>query len=125
MQLEQLKDLVVDALDDLKAKDIRVIDVRGLSNVTDLMVVATGSSSRQVQSMAQHLEEKVKQAGVTPLGSEADKQAEWVLVDLGELVVHIMQQAVRDYYQLERLWSTPMAGESAFEDEDLARAGHG
>jgi len=107
MQIEKLKAVVLDALDDLKAKDIAVIDVRNKSSVTDLMIVATGSSNRQVKSLAENVAEKSKQNGVRPLGMEGADVGEWVLVDLGDIVVHVMLAQVRIFYQLERLWSMP------------------
>ncbi|MDH5544632.1 MAG: ribosome silencing factor [Gammaproteobacteria bacterium] len=111
MQTEELLQLVIDALEDMKAKDISVIDVRHLSNITDIMVVATGTSTRQVASIASSVAEKAKAAGVMPFGVEGSSVGEWVLVDLGDVVVHVMQPSIREFYQLERLWSTPPAGE--------------
>ena len=104
MQLSKLKNIVVDALDDLKAKDVVEIDVRQQSDVTDLMIIASGSSSRQVKSLAEHVCVKAKENGVIPLGVEGEDTGEWVLVDLGDIVVHVMQEPVRKFYQLERLW---------------------
>lgn len=106
MEADTLTNLVVDALDDLKAKDIQVLDVRGKTNVTDFMVVASGTSNRQVKALAENVLEKTKTAGVKPLGTEGEAEAEWILVDLGDVVVHIMQPSVRDFYQLEKLWNT-------------------
>ena len=104
MQLTKLKNIVVDALDDLKAKDVLEIDVSRQSDVTDLMIIASGSSSRQVKSLAEHVCVKAKENGVEPLGVEGEDTGEWVLVDLGDIVVHVMQEPVRKFYQLERLW---------------------
>ena len=104
MQNEQLVQLAVDALEDLKAKDITVIDVRGKTSVTDFMVVASGTSSRHVKSLADNVLEKVKEQGVRPLGSEGLEGGEWALLDLGDVVVHVMQVATRQFYDLERLW---------------------
>lgn len=106
MEIEQLIHLVIDALEDVKAKDIRTLDVRGKSNVTDVMVIASGTSARQVKSLADRVVEKAKEAGVRALGVEGEREAEWVLVDLGDVVVHVMQPEIRDFYQLEKLWST-------------------
>jgi len=106
MEIDQLIHLVIDALEDVKAKDVRTLDVRGKSNVTDVMVIASGTSARQVRSLADKVVEKAKEAGVKPLGVEGEREAEWVLVDLGDVVVHVMQPEIRDFYQLEKLWST-------------------
>jgi len=105
MNADELKDVVLDALDDLKAKDVIVIDVRDKSTVTDIMVVATGTSNRQVKSLADNVSVKSKELGVVPLGIEGADVGEWVLVDLGDVVVHVMLDPVRRFYQLERLWS--------------------
>jgi len=105
MKLEQLKKLVVTALEDLKASDIKVLDVRGLSNVTDLMVIASGNSDRQVKALANNVIEEAKQKGHPPIGVEGEQVGEWALVDLGDVVVHIMLPTVRDFYNLEKLWS--------------------
>ncbi len=99
-----LKHLVIEALDDLKAEDIIALDVRGQSDVTDIIVIASATSQRQAKALAQHVVEQAKAAGIRPLGTEGEHDAEWVLVDLGDVVVHVMQPRIRDYYQLERLW---------------------
>lgn len=112
METEELVKLVIDALEDIKAQDISVIDVRELNNITDVMVIASGTSSRQVAAIARNVAEKAKEAGVRPFGTEGENVGEWVLVDLGDVVVHIMQPSIREFYQLERLWSTPPAGET-------------
>jgi ribosome silencing factor RsfS/YbeB/iojap len=103
--LEQLRTVVLNALDDLKAKDVRQIDVRGKSGFTDLLVVASGTSSRHVQSIADEVVKKAKQAGVPPIGVEGQREAEWVLVDLGDVIVHVMLPRTREFYALERLWT--------------------
>ena len=113
MEVDRLKAIVLDALDDLKAKDVKVIDVRGQSNVTDLMVIATGTSNRQVKSLAGNVALKAKEQGNPPLGVEGEDTGEWVLVDLGDIVVHVMLEPVRQFYQLERLWSMPQDDASA------------
>lgn len=101
----QLRALVLAALDDLKARDVREIDVREKSSVTDLLVVASGTSSRHVKSIAEEVVRKAKQAGLPPIGVEGQREAEWVLVDLGDIVVHVMLPRTREFYGLERLWT--------------------
>ncbi|GAA0720644.1 hypothetical protein GCM10009105_30250 [Dokdonella soli] len=102
---ERLRLLVIGALDDLKAKDVQEIDVRGKSSVTDLLVVASGTSSRHVKSIADEVVKKAKQAGLPPIGVEGQREAEWVLVDLGDVIVHVMLPRTREFYGLERLWT--------------------
>lgn len=109
MKVDELTQIVVEALDDLKAVDVRVINVRGKSSVTDVMVVATGTSTRHVKSLADNVVVKVKQNGVIPLGVEGEDVGEWVLVDLADVVVHVLQAETRDFYQLEKLWETEPA----------------
>lgn len=104
MQNEALVHLAVDALEELKGKDILTIDVRGKTSVTDFMVIASGTSSRHVKSLAENVLEKAKAQGVRPLGSEGLEGGEWALLDLGDVVVHVMQVATRQFYDLERLW---------------------
>ncbi len=93
------------AMEDLKAKDVIEIDVRGKTSVCDYMVIASGTSTRHVKSIADEAVRKVKDVGVMPLGVEGEREAEWVLVDLGDVVVHVMLPRVREYYALERLWT--------------------
>jgi ribosome-associated protein len=101
---EFLGELVTEALDDLRAVNPVVLDVRGRTSITDLMVVATGTSNRHVKSLADHVIEKAKEAGVRPLGVEGAQGAEWILVDLGDGVVHVMAEETRDRYRLEQSW---------------------
>lgn len=96
--------LVKDALDDLKAVNTVTLDVRELSNVMDYLVISSGTSSRHVKSLAQNVAQKAKAAGQQPIGVEGEDAGDWVLVDLGDVVVHVMQPATRDFYDLERLW---------------------
>lgn len=112
MNVDELTQVAVEALEDLKAVDVRVINVRGKSNVTDVMVVATGTSARHVKSLAENVVEKVKKNGVKPLGIEGEDVGEWVLVDLADVVVHVLQAEMRDFYQLEKLWETEPANRS-------------
>lgn len=104
MQTEQLVELVIAALEDLKAQGIVSIDVRDKTSITDVMVIATGSSSRQVKALADNVLEKAKEQGIRPVGSEGLEGGEWGLIDLGNVVVHVMQPATREFYDLERLW---------------------
>lgn len=120
LKLPQLKKLVITALEDLKAGDIKVLDVRGLSNVTDLMVIASGNSDRQVKALANNVIEEAKQKGHPPIGVEGEQVGEWALVDLGDVVVHIMLPTVRDFYNLEKLWSD--AGQLEVADPARAKA---
>jgi ribosome-associated protein len=104
MESEQLKSLVTDALKELKAADVAVIDVAEVSGFTDYMVIASGTSTRHVKSLAENLIRRCRSAGVRPLGVEGEGVAEWILVDLGDVVAHIMLPEVRDFYNLEKLW---------------------
>jgi len=105
MQVEELRDVVIKVLEDMKAKDIVVIDVKGRTSITDIMVIASGTSDRHVKSLAEAVAFQAKAAGETPLGSEGVEEGEWALVDLNGVVVHVMLPKVRDFYQLERLWN--------------------
>jgi len=121
MTIDELKQLAVDTLDDSKAEDITVLDVKGKTTVTDWIVVASGTSSRHVKSLANSVMEAAKEAGKTPLGSEGQDEGEWVLVDLGDVVVHVMQRQVREYYDLESLWSVEAMNKQALQrEQDLA-----
>ena len=97
--------IALDALADLKALEPVSLDVRALSSVTDYLLVASGTSTRHVKSLAENVLMKAKASGVRPLGIEGERVGEWVLVDFGDVVVHVMQPATRSFYDLERLWS--------------------
>ena len=99
-----LKAVVINALDDMKALEIKVLDVRGLTDVADTMVIASGTSDRHVRSVAQKLVEKTKAAGFRPHGVEGQQDSDWVLIDLNEMIVHVMLPRVREFYGLEKLW---------------------
>ena len=111
-----LRKQVLSALDELKAKDVREIDVRGKTSITDLLLIARGTSTRHVKSIADEVVKFAKRAGVLPLGVEGEREAEWVLVDLGDIVVHVMLPRIREFYGLERLWTVgddmPQASEA-------------
>jgi len=104
MDLRKLQRIVVDALDDIKAQDIRVFDTTSLTELFDRVIIATGTSNRQTRALAAHVRDKVKEAGGKVVSMEGTDTGEWVLVDLGDAVVHIMQPAIRVYYNLEELW---------------------
>lgn len=99
-----LLEMTTQVLDDMKARDVRVLDVSRLTSITDYMVIASGTSRRHVQSIAERLVERAKESGHPPYGIEGTDAAEWVLVDLQDVVVHVMQAEVRDFYKLEKLW---------------------
>lgn len=103
---EALSRLLADTLEDTKAIDVRVLDVRALTTVTDFMIVASGRSDRHVKAMAERVLERAKEAGMRPLGVEGAQTAEWVLIDLGDVLVHAMQAHTREFYQLEKLWES-------------------
>jgi ribosome-associated protein len=103
--VDHLRERVLAALDELKAKDVREIDVRGKTSIADFLVIASGTSTRHVKSMADEVVKYAKQAGMMPLGVEGQREAEWVLVDLGDIVVHVMLPRIREFYGLERLWT--------------------
>lgn len=113
MELDQLKQLVLDSLEDMKAQDVQVLDVRGKTAITDLMVVASGTSERHVKAIAETVAFRAKEAGETPLGTEGVNAGEWALVDLNIVLVHVMLPKVRDFYALERLWSATEATRKA------------
>jgi len=115
----ELRKTVVAALEELKAKDVREIDVRGKTSIADLLVIASGTSARHVKSIADEVVKFAKKAGVMPLGVEGEQEAEWVLVDLGDVIVHVMLPRIREFYGLERLWTV---GDRE-QDVDAAQAG--
>ena len=105
MNSEQLCELIIDALEDVKANDIVKLDVRELTTVTDYMVVASGTSNRHVRALAEAVADKSREAGHRPAGIEGEDGSEWVLLDLGDALVHVMLPRVREFYNLEKLWS--------------------
>ena len=102
---DRLLNIVVDAIDDMKGVDLLVIDVRDMTSITDRMVITSGTSTRHVKSIADSVALKAKQAGFPALGVEGAQAAEWVLIDLGDVVVHVMTPAIREFYALEKLWA--------------------
>ncbi len=113
MHSRQVLSLAENALADVKAREVRVMDVRKLTTVTDYMIIASGTSARHVRSIANRLVEKATTAGEPPLGIEGQVGGEWVLVDLQDVVVHIMQPRIRDFYKLEKLWEMGAAADSS------------
>ena len=103
--VEILRRQVLAALDELKAKDVHEIDVRGKTSIADILFIASGTSTRHVKSLADEVVKFVKKAGMMPLGVEGQREAEWVLVDLGDIIVHVMLPRIREFYSLERLWT--------------------
>lgn len=108
-----LKAIVLAALDDMKALDVKVLDVRGLTDIADFMVIASGTSDRHVRSVAQRVVEKTKEAGFRPHGVEGQQDGDWVLIDLHDMIVHVMLPRVREFYGLEKLWDMTVAKRAA------------
>ena len=104
LQGKALQDFVIDKIDDLKGQDIIAIDVKGKSSITDCMIICTGTSTRHVVSIADHVVQESRAAGLLPLGVEGEATADWVVVDLGDVIVHVMQEESRRLYELEKLW---------------------
>ena len=103
---DDLKRLVLEILEDMKAQSVKVLDVRQLTDVTDVMIIASGTSDRHVKAMASQVRDRVAEtARLRPIGVEGDSEGDWVLIDLGDVVVHLMRPETREYYDLERLWN--------------------
>lgn len=107
MSASTLRDFAVTVLEDMKGEQIQVIDLTGRNAFADYLVIASGTSTRQVKAMAERLVERAKQSGMRPMGIEGEREGEWVLVDLCDVVVHVMLPQTRAFYSLEKLWSTP------------------
>ena len=110
--VEDLLKIVQDVLDERKGHNITTLDVRGKTSFTDYMVVVTGTSDRHLKALCDYVVEKVKEQGIKPLGIEGDLGSDWVLLDLGDVIVHAMTAQARGYYQLEKLWSVDRADEA-------------
>ena len=104
MHVEAVRQAAVEALEEIKAKDITVLDVKEMTSLFDYMIVATAESARQTKALARNVQDKLKELGVRVQGLEGEQTGEWVLVDLGDIIVHVMQPAIRTYYNLEQLW---------------------
>ncbi len=116
MQNIELKDLVIQALEDVKGQEIVCMDVSELTDITDFMVVVSGGTNRQVKALVNNVVEDARKSGVKPIGVEGQEQGDWVLIDLADVIVHVMLPKVRQYYDLERLWSmTPFKSEEISE----------
>jgi ribosome-associated protein len=109
MRLNKMQKVAVNALEEFKGQDILVLDVRKLTTMCDTMIIASAQSTRQVKALADTVRERLEQAGASIVGVEGEESAEWVLVDSGDIVVHVMQPAIRAYYKLEELWTPPPA----------------
>lgn len=122
----RLKSTVLAALDDMKAVNVKVLDVKGLTDIADLFIIASGNSDRHVRSIADRVAQKCKEAGQRPYGVEGARDGEWVLVDLHDIVVHVMLPRVREFYSLERLWEAAIdagtSGSAAGTDKPASRA---
>jgi ribosome-associated protein len=116
MNSEELSELVINALDDIKAINIVKLDVRDMTTVTDFMIVASGTSSRHVHALVDNVAEKSRAAGHRPIGIEGEDGGEWVLLDLQDALVHVMLPKVREFYNLEKLWSITASGDAAATD---------
>lgn len=123
MNLRTLETTVVDALEDIKAKDIEVIDTTALTSLFDRIVIASADSTRQTKALARNVADKVREAGGEVVSVEGEQTGEWVLVDLGDIVVHVMQPAVRSYYNLEEIWAATPARRRV-RPAELARGAH-
>jgi ribosome-associated protein len=121
-RVSPLQETVTAALDDMKAVNVKVLDVRGLTDIADTMVIASGNSDRHVRSIADNVARKAKEAGYRPLGTEGARDGEWVLVDLNDILVHVMLPRVREFYGLERLWDAGEVGASAAETKTGPKA---
>jgi ribosome-associated protein len=115
VQETALLQVVRHALDDLKAVNVKVLDVRGVTDFADTLVIASGNSDRHVKSIADRVVEFAKQAGFRPMGVEGERDGEWVLVDLNDVIVHVMLPRVREFYRLENLWDIAAASREVAE----------
>jgi ribosome-associated protein len=122
MDIRTLQRVIFDALEDVKAQDIRVFDTVGMTSLFDRVIIACGTSNRQTRALAMHVHEKVKAAGGHIISMEGEETGEWVLVDAGDAVVHVMQPAIRQYYNLEELWGAKQVDMTLTEKEAVKKA---
>jgi len=113
LKAPSLKTVILAALDDMKALEVKFLDVRGLTDIADFMVIASGTSDRHVRSVAQRVVEKAKEAGFRPHGVEGQQDGDWVLIDLNDMIVHVMLPRVREFYGLEKLWDMTVTKRAA------------
>ena len=106
MNIKKLIDIILNTLNDAKALDVILFEVSKLTSISDYMIIASGRSNRQVSTLADKVAEAAKKYGIQPLGVEGKREGEWVLVDLGDIIVHVMHPETREYYQLEKLWGS-------------------
>jgi len=118
MEIDEIKALAINAVEDLKAFDINLVDVQGRSSVTDMLLFASGRSDRQVKAIANNVILEAKKAGIQALGVEGLNTGDWVLVDLGDIVIHVMLPQVRDYYGIERMWEADEGEGAQYTDND-------
>lgn len=116
---KKLQQIIIDALDDAKAQDITVLDVRKMTDIADFMIIASGTSTRHVSSIAGRVADKLAEFGRKPLGHEGKDTGEWVLIDYGDVVVHVMRPQTRDFYNLEKLWSHELREEESQQESEL------
>ena len=112
MQVEEILKIVEEVLDERKGQFIKILDVRGQTTITDYMVLVTGTSNRHLKALCDHVIEKLREYDIKPLGIEGDMTSDWVLLDLGDIIVHAMTAQTREFYQLEKLWSVNQPKES-------------
>ena len=116
MRLNKMQKIAVAALEEVKAQDIQVLDVRKMTSMCDSMIIASAQSTRQVKALADNVRDRMKAAGAQIIGVEGEQASEWVLVDCGDIIVHVMQPAVRAHYKLEELWTAPLKRRATLAD---------
>ena len=113
MQSKETQELIYKVIEDAKGQDIRVLDVRDISDIADYMIVASGTSSRHVSSVADRIVDELRDHGCRPIGIEGKQGGDWVLIDFGDVIAHIMRPQIRDFYNLEKLWDTSLEHDAA------------